>query len=232
MFSDVFLAQTRGEMNAPLPPRFAYMACHFSLYGRGLSNLPDALPPDSILLLDDSTPPNGHDPDIVARQLTELVNRFSVKAVLLDFQNAETEESRAMVAALVRALPKKIAVTEVYAKDFPCSVFLSPTPVNMSLETHLSPWLQQGVFLEIAPDALQIAVTEKGSFFCPVPVNQYRTLPLTDHLLHCHYQVEASPEKAIFTLQRTKEDLTELVRRAYTMGILGAVGLYRELIEK
>lgn len=232
MFSDVFLAMTAGEIKAPLPPKMAYMACHFSSYNKGLSNLPAVLPPESLLLLDDSIPPTFHDASIVTDQLKDLVARFSAKGVLLDFQNPKTPESKAMVSHLLQQLPCKVAVTEPYAKDIQCPVFLSPTPVNMSLSKQLSPWLQQGVYLEIAPGALQFTVTEKGSICQTIPANDAQPLPLADRRLHCHYQVEVSREKAVFTLRRNQSDLASLVKEAYDFGILGAVGLYQELAGK
>ncbi len=227
MFSDVFLAQTSGEMGEFLPKKAAYMACHFSPYGKGLSNMPLTLPPDSILLLDDSMPPNGHDPSVVAEQLTELVSRFSVKAVLLDFQGEKTDETQKMAASLLRQLPCPVAVTERYAKVLSCPVFLSPPPANVPLQRSLRPWLQQGVFLEIAPSAMCITVTETGSTAVSVP--PVRGLPLHDSRLCCHYNVEVTPDKAVFTLSRTKEDLAALAEEAYRLGVLGAVGLYQEL---
>lgn len=227
MFSDVFLAMTPGEMDGFTPQKAAYMACHFSPGGKGLSNLPTALQPESLLLLDDSMPPEDHEPETVTRQLQELISRFSVKGVLLDFQREMSPQSRAMAEALLQDLPCPVAVTEVYAKDLSCPVFLSPPPVNMPLEAYLSPWLSQGVFLEIAPGSLEITVTEKGSTALDVLPEKY--LPLKNDRLHCHYQVEIAPEKAVFTLSRTKEDLIALVRQAQALGVLGTVGLYQEL---
>ena len=59
-----FLAMTGAEMrnNSVLPDKIAWMACHFSPYGTGLSNLPKNLPAGSLLMVDDITPPHGHDP--------------------------------------------------------------------------------------------------------------------------------------------------------------------------
>ena len=53
-----FLAMTAAETrnHSVLPPKIAWMACHFSPYGLGLSNLPQRLPPHALLLLDDITP--------------------------------------------------------------------------------------------------------------------------------------------------------------------------------
>ena len=42
-----FLAMTAAEIRGTetLPPKTAWMACHFSPYSTGLSNLPKDLPP-------------------------------------------------------------------------------------------------------------------------------------------------------------------------------------------
>ena len=52
MFSDVFMAITPQDMYRFAPKRTAYMACHFSPGGLGLSNIPYALPPDSLILIE------------------------------------------------------------------------------------------------------------------------------------------------------------------------------------
>ena len=59
-----FLAMTAAEMRniSVCPPKIAWMACHFSPYGLGLSNMPKDLPSNSLLIVDDYTPPSGHDP--------------------------------------------------------------------------------------------------------------------------------------------------------------------------
>lgn len=228
MYSDVFLAMNNSQLLELHPKRAAYMALHFSPYSTGLSNMPSFLPEHSLLLLDDSMPVQNHDAETVVRQLTELVNRFSAKAVLLDFQNSPTEESEKMVTSILNALPCPVAVTEMYARQLQCPVFLSPTPVNMPLKDHLAPWLRQGVYLDIAPGALEITVTETGSKALPLPGSHY-PLPLENTRLHCHYDVTVTEKKAVFTLSRTQADLEKLVQEAYRLGILGAVGLYQEL---
>jgi len=227
MFSDVFLAMTCQEMERFTAEKTAYMACHFSPFGVGLSNLPGPLPAGSILLLDDSTPPNGHSSGVVEKELKGLISRFGTAAVLLDFQGEMQEESMAMAQHLTKVLPCPVAVTQMYAKELGCHVFLSPTPVNMALKDYIAPWQQQGIFLEIAPGAVQFTVAENGStslsFVCT------EELPLADERLHCHYNVEVFPQKAVFTLQRTKEDLKALAKEAAQLGVLGTVGLFQEL---
>lgn len=227
MFSKVFLAQTGQEMTKSLPDKFAYMALHFSAYSKGLSNAPGELPQGSILLLDDSMEPADHDPQVVTEQLRELVNRLSPKAILLDFQRPKAKELENMAECILQALPCPVGVTESYAKDLGCPVFLSPPPVNKALEDYIDPWKNQGVYLEIAPDCLAFTVTEKGSTPSHIPIVQ--SLPLEDKRLHCHYDVEVFLDKAVFTICRYKEDLAQLVQEAEQLGVLACVGLYKEL---
>ena len=71
MAMDVFLAMTAAEIygNRNLPANIGWMACHFSPYGTGLSNLPKRLPASSLLIVDDITPIRGHDPPYILDQL-------------------------------------------------------------------------------------------------------------------------------------------------------------------
>ena len=227
MFSKVFLALTNGEIKKQFPKKIAYMALHFSPYSTGLSNLPLDLPKNSILLLDDSTEPNNHDPQLVVEQLTQLANELLPVGVLLDFQRPVTEKLTAMADCIVKALPCPVGVTESYARDLDCPVFLSPLLANKALADYIEPWKKQGVYLEIAPEGLEITVTQTGS--STIPIFPVEGLPLEDHRLHCHYQVEVSSEKAVFTICRYKEDLVQLVQEAEDLGILGCIGLYGEL---
>ena len=229
MFSHIFHGVTPSEMAVRPPKKAAYMACHFSSGGPGLSNLPQFLPPSSILLLDDSMPPGEHDPALCARQLQDLAERHKPKAIILDFQNPPGNASRRMVNALLQALPCTVAVTDSYAKVAGCPVFLSPTPLNMALQTHLAPWLKQGVFLEVAPQAQVITVTEHASTHVPVPFDSVSGLPLEDRRLFCHYNVTVSPTQAQFTLCRTGSDIVALAKCAYDLGVREVIGLHQEL---
>ena len=69
----LYLAMTAAEIreNTGLPPKIAWMACHFSPYCTGLSNLPRILAAGSVLMLDDVTPIFHHDPQQIAAQLRE-----------------------------------------------------------------------------------------------------------------------------------------------------------------
>ena len=55
-----YLAMTGVEIAAAeaLPENIAYMACHFSPYGTGLTGAPEVLPKHSMLILNDRIPFN------------------------------------------------------------------------------------------------------------------------------------------------------------------------------
>ena len=79
-----YLALTAAEMLAHTDFHpIAWMACHFSSSGPGLGNLPPQLPPDSIVILDDSIPLTDQDPHRIAAQLQLLE---PLAGVLLDLQ--------------------------------------------------------------------------------------------------------------------------------------------------
>ncbi len=229
MFCDVFLAMTAGEIPAdPLHP-IAYMACHFSAWSKGLSNLPETLPAGSLILLDDSMGLQGHDPALITRQLQDLIGQFQPEALLMDFQRAPTEEAFRMLDVCIPQLPCPVAVPAPYAGNYDCPVFLSSAPFDRSIEDYLAPWLARGVYLELALDGITVTVDRNGSRTQPLPPGYVAELPLQDTALCCHYDVQAEEEQAVFTLLRTREDVAALLEKATAKGIWGAVGLYQEL---
>ena len=227
MFSKVFLAQTPWEMAEFLPPKLAYMALRFSPYDKGLTNVPKQLPQHSILLLDDSMQLAHHDPRLVAAQLSDLVKQFDPQALLLDFQGVPNSNAEKMASYILQALPCPVAATEHYAKALCCPVFLSPPPVNKPLASYLSAWKAQDIYLEIGLDTTQFTVTDTGCATMALP--HIHNLPLEDKRLHCHYQVAVECDRAIFTVGRTREDLSALAAEAYDLGVKAVVGLYQEL---
>ena len=93
-----YLAMTAAEMAlAPLPPHPAWMACHFSPYSTGLTNLPPKLRQGSLLILNDRTPIHCHDPERVCRELNTALHRFGCVGLLVDFQNPVCPETRVRV---------------------------------------------------------------------------------------------------------------------------------------
>ena len=226
-----FLAMTAAEIqnSSALPPRTAWMACHFSPYGTGLSNLPASLPPDSLLILNDRTPIHGHDPERIAAQLAECIGSLGCHGLLLDFQRPGCRETEELVRHLLATLPCPVGVTEHYAAGIDCPVFLSPVPPSTPLADHLAPWQHREVWLELALDGEAITLTEQGARTEPLPFPGIQGPGFSEDRLHCHYRIQLTEDAATFTLWRTREDLNALLEEAEQLGITACAGLYQEL---
>ncbi len=228
MVLPLYLAQTAIEMaGSPPDGRLAYMACHFSSGGKGLSNFPEALPAEAMLILDDSTPMDGHDPDFVLEQLSGLIARHRCESLLLDFQRPGVPGQLELAKLLVHTLPCPVGVSEIYAQDLSCPVFLPPVPPDRPLGRHLAPWQGRELWLEAALEGLTLTLTETGC-----TADSLRDFPeegLTDTKLHCRYTIETTADSAIFQLWRTRHDLDTLLAAAETQGVTKAIGLWQEL---
>ena len=225
-----YLAMTAAEIgaNPPLPPKIAWMACHFSPYSAGLSNCPRQLPPGSLLILNDFSPIHGHSPEAVADQLRSWVEDFQCSGVLLDFQRPGNTETAALTEYLEGSLPCPVAVSHLYADSLSCPVFLPPVPVQTPVAEYLAPWQGREIWLETALDAVKITLTEKGASFAPLPRADSEKNDFRDEKLHCRYRISLSEDRAEFLLYRAKEDLASLLRDAGNHGVTTAVGLYQE----
>lgn len=226
-----FLAMTAAELrNCPaVPEKISWMACHFSPYGLGLSNLPGTLPPGSILMLDDITPIRGHSPEVIAIQLEQRVRALQCAGVLLDFQRPDVEETAALAGYLSESLPCPVAVSDLYAKKNTCPVFVSAPPCHVPLKEHTAPWLGREIWLEMALSAERLTLTEGGAGITPLPFRENCEKGFADEDLHCHYRVESGQDQAAFTLWRTREDLEGLMEEAQSLGVTTGIGLYQEL---
>lgn len=226
----LYLAMTAAEMqeNTPLPSKFAYMACHFSSYGTGLSNLPKWLPEGSILILNDRTPICGHDPELICNQLWECIDRLHCSGLLLDFQRPDCKDTIILARNLISALPCPVGLSDTYAGSFSCPVFLPPPPLDEPLERHLVPWQGREIWLEAALDGMQLTLTPQGCQAEPIP-SPALSGGFRDEALHCHYTIQSCADFAKFTLYRTREDLDTLLEEATSLGISKAIGLWQEL---
>lgn len=226
-----YLAMTAAEMekSAVIPPKTAWLSCHFSSCTWGLSNLPAFLPEGSLLMLDDANPVSGHDPVLVAEQLREAAERFSCAGILLDFQRPGQAETAAMVAELCRRLPEIITVSAAYAEGISCPVCLPPVPCLVPLPEYLAAWKGREVWLEGALTVENWEVTREGA----KRQESAGRLPLgagfREEKLPCHYRVTKKEECLQFTLWRTWEDLEELREAAEKYGVKAMVGLWQEL---
>lgn len=226
-----FLAMTAAEIrdSSSFPGKIAWMACHFSPYGTGLSNLPASLPPNSLLILNDRTPIQGHDPNLIFQQLSDCISSLGCRGLLLDFQRPGYQEMVHLIKHLTEALSCPVIVSDLYAKNENCPVFLSPVPPSVSLEEHIAPWTGRDIWLEIALDGEVIDLTEKGAQVTSLPHPDQDRQGFSEKNLHCHYHITLEEDSAKFTLWRTREDLDQLLAEAESIGIAAAVGLYQEL---
>ena len=197
-----FLAMTAAEMYgfSTLPPKIAWMACHFSPYGLGLSNLPKNLPAGSLLMVDDITPPHGHDPLLIAEQLSTCVESMQCCGVLLDFQRAGCDETNVIVKQLTEALPCPVAVSACYAKQFDCPVFLPPVPPSVPPEEYLLPWKGREIWLEAGLEGELLILTEQGCKVISLPYSNTETDSFFDQALYCHYTIDTNEKAARFTI--------------------------------
>lgn len=228
MPSDFFLAQTAWEMGQKMPfaAKIAWLGCHFSLSGTGLSNFPRELAGGSMLILTDETPVSHHDPERVAAQLRQAAADFGCSRVLLDFQRPGNPEAAAMARAIVQALPCPVGVTEYYAGDLPCPVFLPPLPLTTGPAQLAAQWKGREIWLEAAPQRASYRVTADGcQMHEPLPVDSF---PHRDAGLFCRYRIEIEKDAAIFTLCRAWEDWLAL---AQCPQVGCVVGLYQEFAQ-
>ena len=223
-----YLAMTAGEMlGSSPPPRLAYMACHFSPYGTGLSNCPAFLPESSLLMLNDRTPIAGHDPVQIAGQLEAMVESFSLQGILLDFQRPGYEEAQALADFLVEALPCPVIVSAPYTTEN-APVFLPPAPLDVPICEYLQPWQGREIWLEAALDGLEITLTAQGAACTPLPFPQPHDGEFHDKDLHCHYHIRTEKDSARVQLRRTRTDVDTLLQEAESLGVAAAVGLWQE----
>lgn len=220
----LYTAMTAAEFekNSSFSSKIAWMACHFSPYGTGLSNLPTALPKGSLLILNDRTPICGHDPALIAAQLEEIIQAFGCSGLLLDFQRPGAEA----VAATVSGLSCKVAVTPAYAQALDCAVFLPPPPLTVPFSQHISPWQGREIWVEAALERICIRVTTEGSReieASPFPC------PHVDETLHCRYGIHVQPQQIDFHLHRDAAALSALMEEGSKLGITQYVGLYQQL---
>ena len=226
----VFLAMTAAEFreNPPISGAVAWMSALFSPFGRGVSNLPRQLPPGSLLILSDRTPMSGQEPEVIADQLRTCIDTFGCVGLLLDFQRPGHDPQAALAQFLVGALPCPVAVSAPYGQGLDCPVFLPPVPASTALKEYLAPWQGREIWLETAPEASVITVTQAGAEAAPL-AGPVAGDGFFDPELHCHYRTQVGPDKAVFTLWRTRQDLDGLVQEAQHYGVTRAVGLWQEL---
>ena len=212
-----------------LPSRVAWMACHFSPYATGLSNLPEALPPGAVLMLNDITPIRGHDPQMIRRQLYDIAEENRCSVLVLDFQRHPSAETRDLVECLVADSVYPVVVSAAFGEKFSCPVLLPPCPAHIPLETHIAPWGERDIWLEVSRSQETIAVTASGATVSSQSFSTLEEGGFLEEALHCHYRIETASELVRFSLWRTDADIHALCAQGHALGVRGFLGLYQEL---
>ena len=211
---------------SPLPRHPAWMSCHFS--AQGLTDLPRSLPAGSLLILDDSTPPEHCTADAILDGLRNWLSSQAVSGLLLDFQRPGNPFCEELAPVLSEALSCPVAVTESYAAFTKGPVFLGLLPPHQGLKQQTEFFEGRELWMELGPSPEQILLTEHGASVTSLPGSPPRC-PQWDLDLHCHYKISLSEDQAVFTLLRNREDLRALLRDAQDLGVTRYVGLYGEL---
>ena len=225
----LYLSMTAAEFAQcrKLPAHTAWMACHFSPYSTGLTNIPAYLPKGSLLILNDRTPIHKHDPMQIRLILEEIVSSFDCCAVLLDLQRGNSSEAKEIIKQLL-TLPCPVCISDVYAEELNCPVFLPPVPLTLSPEEYLKPWKGREIWLDAATECAVFTVNNKGCQ--PQSCKPTDIFPHRDKQLYCHYRTELQENAVQFYLYRTKEDITDLLAHCAAFGVTTGVGLWQELI--
>lgn len=225
----IYLAMTGWEFRAcpERPAHIAWMACHFSPYTQGLSNIPETLPENALLMVNDRTEPHGHDPAAIAQQLYDGVQQLHPHGVVLDFQRPYNEETHRIAAEIQNILPCPVAVTPAYAKEHSGVVFLPPVPADQNICDYLKQWESKEIWLEIEKQGICLTVTKDGCTTEALPELPKEPV-FPDIELCCHYGIQVLHDRAIFSLFRTEDDQKKLLEEAEKMGVTLAVGLYQE----
>ena len=223
-----YLAMTASEMHGYMgSKKIAWMSCHFSAYSTGLSNLPIYLPPDSLVILDDRNPLSDHDPQRIAAQLSGIEN---MAGLLLDLQQP-SNGILDMIHYLHKALSCPVAVTETYAKDTECAVFVS-APLNLPLEDTIKPWQGRQIWLDIPFGMQTFTITKSGCDISPIQPWDDQPFPHREDSLSCSYRMQKASDHICFTLCRKPETITNILSQADALNIPCAISLYQEYLRK
>jgi hypothetical protein len=168
---------------------------------------------------------DGHDPERIREALSDILQKLSCGGLLLDFQRPGNPEQQALAQLLTTSLPCPVGVSEFYARELNCPVFLPPVPADRPVKDYLSPWQGREIWLEAALDGITLNLTQAGC--TEAPLTGFPEDGWQDKRLHCHYSIETSENAAIFHLWRTAEDLQALLADA--PGVTRAIGLWQEL---
>lgn len=209
MLLPLYLAMMDREMrDSPLlPPHTARMGCTFAPEGPGLLDLPETIPQNGMLIVDDRDPVRGHDPDLVAAALAEAVDKLGIRCILLDFERPAAAASKAMAASLAKSLPCPVGMPPDYGAPLDCPLFLPPCPLYMPMAEYLRPWKNREIWIEARMLRQTITITPQGTVYdSPSPADNL-TGGYYDDVLCCQCITEITDNQVVFTLYDTPETI-------------------------
>lgn len=226
----LYLAMTAADFSSPLPERAAWMAVHFSVADRGISNVPASLPPGSLVILNDQIPWNGHSSGLICSGMVDLLLKTGAEGLLLDFERPALPETRELVRSLAlccEAIGCPVAMPPAYLSRVPSAVFLPPLPCRVAPELPEN----REVWAELSPTALRAVIGAEGTALeeadpWSVLREAERHPVFREPELGCMYFSRARGTEVEINLFDTRETLMEKLCR-YPQ-ITRAVGSYRE----
>ena len=230
MIFDCYLAMTASEIESTYatPEKMAWMACQFSPYNTGISNTPPSLPPGSIIILNDFIPIYNHDPQLISKQIAQLCDTFDASGVLLDFQRPFSAKYQAVAQSILNKLSIPVAVTESYAPNLSCPVFLTVPPLDTTPDQYFSKWKHRDIWLEIALESVKIDIYADKTQICFIDKPDNIKCYIEDKSCFCHYYAEKKEDHITFQLTRTADDLSKLIDKSIHYGVRKIIGLYQE----
>lgn len=226
-----YLALTPEELaQCSAPPRhIAWMACHFSFYGTGLTNIPQKLPPDSMLIINDRVSLQRHDPEQILQELLQAEEALRPAGLLLDLQEPPTPLSEKIASTLAEKLTCPVGVPQAYAHCSDGPVFLAAPPLDIPLQKYASGWKGRELWLEAATETARLHITEKGAGY---EVCSLQDRPaFQDETLCCGYKLLTSDDTLTVQLYRDQKNVADLLSGAEELGFTKAIGLYQQLPE-
>lgn len=227
----LYLTMTAAEVwkAETLPDPLAWMACHFSSYGTGISNVPKELPAGSMLMLNDRIPFCGHDPQQVAQTLCDVAEELKCSRILLDFQRQNYPDLTMVIQAVLEKAHCPVGVSLLYAQDFNCPVLLPPIPPHVPPEEVLMSQKDRELWLELSAEGTEIIVSPEGSRYTSLPYYQPETTAHFEPDLHCHYTITLAENQVRFQLGRTPEDRFSFLQAVSKLGVSCALELWQEI---
>lgn len=226
-----YIAMTAAEYynTEVLPEYTAWMACHFSCYGTGLSNIPQELPTGAMVIINDKLPPSGHEPGHITDQLLKLKETVDFAYILLDFQRKDCDASAKIAKHISQAMDCPVGVSELYAECCSGPVFVNMPATHQALNDVLAPWTDREIWLEAATDSETAIIRSNSCHITANPPSEDMASGIVCEELRCQYKAEAFEDHIRLTLSRDIHQLELLMADAHKAGIKTAIGLYQQL---